>query len=238
MRTPATLGFSALALLSVLAAACDVDVTGDASTEGGATTTGPEFTEGQGQAPGGELAYPPAPYGYVKGTVVGNYVLYGYPNAAVDKTAQVKIELADFYNPTGDGVFPEGSPYGAGEPKPKALVIDVGSVWCGPCNYEAQTELPPRYAEYQPLGGEILSVLADGPTPGTAAKPTALTSWVTKYKANYPSAIDPSYALGQLFVADAFPQNIMVDLRTMKIVEVVAGVPDAAFWTKFEQLLQ
>lgn len=228
-----------LALVVALASAgCDVDVTGGPNEDGATSegNTAPDFVAGQGQAPDAPL-YPAGPYGFQAGAVIANFQFYGYPNSVADISATVRMQLADFYNPTGDGVFPEGSPYGAGEPKPKALVIDVGSVWCGPCNQEAKIELPPRYAAYQPMGGEILSVLADGPTPGSPASPTHLKNWATKYKSNYPLATDPSYALGDLFVAEAFPQNIIVDLRTMTIVRVDAGVPDAAFWTKFESVL-
>jgi hypothetical protein len=223
-------------------AACDTSVEeADTSSTGAGSTSGtsdatPEFVAGQGQAQEG-AAYPVGPFGFKTGAIIQNFKFWGYPNAVADNTQTVLIELADFYNPTGDGVFPEGSPYGAGEAKPKALEIDVASVWCGPCNQEAATELPPRYAKYKALGGEIFSVLADGPTPGIPATPTHLKNWSTKYKTNYPLATDPSYALEALFAQEAFPQNFIIDTRTMAIVKVIAGVPDATFWSKFESVL-
>ncbi|MFO0614238.1 MAG: hypothetical protein U0414_16735, partial [Polyangiaceae bacterium] len=183
---------------------CDVDVDQVDGSKTPAPTT-PDFQDGQGQAPAARSAYPTGPFGLKVGSIAPNYQFFGYPNAVADKSDLVKMQLADFYNPTGEGTFPEGSPYGAGEPMPKALVIDVASVWCGPCNLEAKTELPKNYAKYQPMGGEILSVLADGGTPGKPASPTNLKNWATKYASNYPTAIDPSYSLGALFVQDAFP---------------------------------
>jgi hypothetical protein len=198
----------------------------------------PPFPEGTGQLPVDSLEYPSAPYGIGVGSVIENFEFYGFANAMVQNDDLEHIELAMFYNPTGDGVYPEGSPFGAGNPKPKALLINVASVWCGPCNYEADTILPVEYAKYKPLGGEFFLQLADGATPGVPAKETSLRNWTNKYDVDYPSSIDPSYKLGALFEADAFPANLIVDTRTMKIVDVIAGAPEASFWTKFENVLE
>ena len=45
--------------------------------------------------------------------------------------------------------------------------------------------------------------------------------------------------LAALFQADAFPANMIIDLKTMKIVDVIAGVPEegGAFWKAYEKLL-
>ena len=64
-----------------------------------------------------------------------------------------------------------------------------------------------------------------------------LDYWTNAYKIDYPSAIDPSYKLSALFEADAFPANLIIDTRTMRIVEVVSGVPDESFWSTFEEAL-
>ena len=76
---------------------------------------------------------------------------------------------------------------------------------------EAKTELPPRYAKYKPCGGEFLLQLADGPTVGTPATETNLRNWTKKYAVDFPATIDPSYKLGALFQADAYPANIIID---------------------------
>jgi hypothetical protein len=197
----------------------------------------PPFPEGSGQAPQPRLEYPAGPYGYAKGSVIENFKLSGFANAQVQSESLEALELAMFYNPTGDGVYPEGSLLGAGNPKPKALLINVGSVWCGPCNYEADTVLPVEYAKYKPMGGEFLLQLADGNTPGKPATIKSLQTWTDKYDVDYPATIDPSYKLGALFVASAYPQNLIIDTRTMKIVEIIAGSPDASFWNEFEDAI-
>ncbi len=191
--------------------------------------------------------YPAGPYNVQTGDVISDFTFKGLANPKLASGELGPIHLSDFYNPHADDasyapadpsvddrLFPAGSPYGAGNPKPKALAIDIGAIWCGPCNYEAKTELPPRHAKYLPLGGEFLFQLADGATQGVAATPKDLTNWNKKYKVDYPSTIDEDKQLSALFDANAYPANMIIDLRTMRIVAVVAGVPDESYWIKFE----
>jgi hypothetical protein len=197
----------------------------------------PPFPEGTGQPSATAALYPGGPYGIKTGSVIYNYQFVGFINAAEYREGMQQIQLADFYNPTGTEVFPADSRYGANAPKPKALLINVSSVWCGPCNYEAAEVLPGEYVKYKPLGGEFLLQLADGPDYNTPAEPSDLDRWTRRYAVDYPATIDPAYKLGKLFSADAFPANMIVRTKDMTIVEVIAGTPDDAFWRKFEGIL-
>lgn len=213
---------------------------------------------GDGDSPLGESlqgvsatpAYPPGPYGTTKGSIVANYQFVGYHNAQVDHTTTKPIHLADFYNPHADDpayspatvdqddrLFPAGSVHGSAKPKPKALAISISSSWCGACKKEAKTVLPTKHLMYKPLGGEFLVQLNDGPAQGHSAGSQDLTAWTTQFHVNYPATIDPGRQLDALLVANVYPANIILDTRTMKIVEVVAGVPGDAYWTKFEATL-
>jgi hypothetical protein len=200
----------------------------------------PAFTDGQGQQAHNSKPYPEGPYGIGKGSVITNYKFIGYVNSVSDSTTLVEIQMAEFYNPDGNGVFEEGSVFPVGTPKPKALLIPVASVWCGPCNYEAESVLPGLYKEYKPQGGEFFAQIADGPTPGKAATQKSLYNWANKYDVDYPIAIDPTYQLGALFEADAFPANMIIDPRTMKIVEVISGVAEEGgpFWTTYQKVMK
>jgi hypothetical protein len=197
----------------------------------------PDFPENTGQQAQNAKPYPPGPYGIGKGSIITNYKFVGYVNSVANSAQLAEIQMAEFYNPTGSDVYAEGSVFPIGAPKPKALLISVASVWCGPCNQEADQVLPLEYAKYKPMGGEFLAQLADGPTPGKAATQKSLFNWATKYDVDYPITIDPDYELSALFDQDAFPANMIIDPKTMRIVEVVAGIPDGSFWAKYDQLL-
>jgi hypothetical protein len=183
--------------------------------------------------------YPEGPYGINVGTVIDRYAFTGYvdPSVGIGPDHRVPIGLPDFYNPTGEGTYPEGFHHGEGSPLPKALMINVSAVWCGPCQHEAAAVLPDKYAELAPRGAELLLNLADGREPGVAGTFDDLDNWVTTFPVRYPAVVDPTYQLGALFDAASFPANIIVDTRDMSIVEVIAGVPEEAFWTKLEELL-
>ena len=193
----------------------------------------PTFPNGTGQPERGSSAvqYVAGPYGMGANSTIPNLEFIGFPNAALDNKAMRPIQLADFYNPTGTEVYPDGSIYTPGAPKPKALVIDVASVWCFPCNEAADTILPPKYLQYKPLGGEFLLILADGQTSGVPAVPSELYQWDLKYDVDYPSVIDP----GTKVLVDGYPTSFIVRTKDMRIVRI--GAPDDAFWMKFEQVL-
>ena len=212
-------------------------------------TAAPEFPANSGQAAKPKNAYPAGPYGINPNSIAPDFEWVGYQNPAVKNDSLQTIHLSDFYNPHADDptyvpvdaahddrLF-QSEIYGIGKPKPKALSLSIGSVWCGPCNQEAKVDLPPRHLKYKPLGGEFLLQLGDSATQGKPATPKDLFNWTKKYKVDFPSTIDPDYKLGELFAANAWPANVMIDTRTMKIVTAVAGVPQAAYWTKFEKLL-
>jgi hypothetical protein len=187
---------------------------------GGATSTG-------GSNPGGP--YPPGPYGYDIGSTITDYGFVGYPAPDVSTVTAELVHLGDFYNPTGQGAYPMGSPYGAGAVMPKVLLIHAAAVWAGPDNFEADQIIPAALAAHGPCL-EVLEVLMDGPTPGKAATTAQATSWATKYKANYPVVIDPASQLQPIFTMQAFPTNILVDTSTMTIVDVLAGSPDDVYF--------
>ncbi len=200
----------------------------------------PPFPEGQGQAADPGSPYPTGPYGVAVGEVIPNFEFVGYANPDASTDEERAIELAEFWNPTALDTFPEESIFGAGELKPTVLVIVVSAVWCGPCQYESAEILPGEHAKYAPRGAQFLLQLADGPSAGSPAELSHLKSWTTKYETRFPAVVDPKYQLGSLFPSSAFPANILIDTRTMEIVDVVTGIPEegSAFFEKLEALLR
>jgi hypothetical protein len=232
MRRERILGFVMSGTMAVVALGCSSGApSAPAAVQGFNDTTG----EGK-QTPVPAVPYPAAPYGLGVGSVIPNFDFEGFANAPASQTMHV-LSLAQFYNPHGldknyqpaagepdDRLFPADSGFAnAGKPKPTVLLIDIASVWCGPCNQEAGTLLPFKHDLYSACGGEFLLNLHDSLTPGITATPTNLKQWTTKYGVNFPAVIDPAYKLDPLFQADAFPNNLVIDLTTMTIVTVVAG---------------
>jgi hypothetical protein len=201
-----------------------------------ASCSRPAFVDTTGEAPS-SVAYPSAPYGFEAGATLYNYDFVGFADAAQLDTSMQAMALSDFYNPHGkdptyqpaagevdDRYFPADSAYAnAGKLKPTVLLVQVAAVWCEPCNLEAATILPAKHATYAPCGGEFLLTLNDSGTMGVPASPKNLLNWTSLYKVDYPAAIDPEGKLQPIWQADAIPENIVVDLTTMKIVEVLAG---------------
>jgi len=206
--------------------------------------SGPEVVdpgefEGGGQEQSARMPYPDVATGIKKGSVIQNFKFRGYPDpqAGANISNLQLIELAEFYNPTGSDVYRAGSPFGEGNPKPKAVMLNVASSWCPPCQDEARNILPGEVAKYTPQGGLIIMQLADGPTPGDPARLNHLTNWINAFDVDYPALLDPSYKLGALFEADAFPANFIIRTRDMVIIDAVAGQPNSLFWKKFEEAL-
>jgi len=199
----------------------------------------PPFPEGSGQSPRGstQVAYPNGPYGIAEGSIIPNYEFVGFANAAVNTDGMQLVQLADFYNPTGDGVYPKGSPYGENLKKPKALLVILSAVWCAPCNQEADTVLPPLHEKYRPQGGEFFLALADGPNQGVPAEPKNLYLWTQKYDVDFPSVIDPGGKIPAITEADAFPANVMIRTKDMKIIRAITGSPDATDWKIYEKII-
>jgi hypothetical protein len=200
---------------------------------------------------GNSPAYPPAAaYGLTQSSVINDFAFQGFVDPQAERDTLQPIHLSDFYNPhygdasympaspaADDRLFPPGSLYGAGTKKPTALLIDIASVWCGPCNEEAKSLLNGLYARYKPCGGEFFFQLAEGAAPGTPATEKLLQTWTQIYVVAYPSIVDPAGQLGELYAADSFPDSAIVDTTTMKITDVISGVADATFWNNYEALL-
>lgn len=195
----------------------------------------PEFEGGGQEANIGASIYP-GPYGIGIGSVIPNYRFFGHPRPNVDKANPRFLELADFYNPTGTDVYPPGSPYGEGTPKPKALLLDRSAVWCVPCQIEAEQHIPPRRAAYAPRG-EFLVTLDDGSNPGVVATREELDYWVTRFDINYPAVIDPNSTLSAIVGEDAYPGNVIVRTKDMKVIDWAVGTPTSAFWQTFEAVM-
>ena len=178
--------------------------------------------------------------GVAAGNVLKGYVFEGYvdPSQGIGEARRKEINMCSFYNPTGDGVWGAGGAFEEGTPKPNVVMITLAAGWCGPCREEAAKILPGKYASYGPQGLEIVTVLADTLVAGESAGWSELETWVSIYDIEYVATVDPDREIANEFPGTGgFPINILVDSRTLRVVESLAGPPDAGFYQKLEQLL-
>lgn len=183
-----------------------------------------------------EADYPVSNLGTAVGNVIPNFCFPGFPQPAVS-IEETEICFANFYNPTGLGVFGADDPFPDGEALPKVLVIDVSGKWCSPCKYEAQHVLPGIWKTLHPKGLMLMTVLADSSKPNVPATIEDLAQWTGAFKAEYPNTIDPTYQMGALFDSSQYPAFFIIDTVTMNIVQFVGGKPPETFWQKVEELL-
>ncbi|MEM1034618.1 MAG: hypothetical protein AAF928_10095 [Myxococcota bacterium] len=206
----------------------------------------PEFADGQGQAPWDATpaaAYPEGPFGTTEGQVIGNVSFIGY-YSFVTSNALDRIELADFYNPTGDAVYPAEHPY-AGRALPKVLVLTRSAVWCPPCNQEA-AETPEHRAAYGDDVMFITTLFDDGnPNDPGRADVDDLTGWGQDYDPDYPITLDPDSSVGNLYPSGSIPGLVIIRTSDMRMVQFHNGLTfdpnsgalDPRFWDTVDDII-
>lgn len=205
-----------------------------ASDQGAPAPTGTADPAGPGAS--GDFAptpaYPSGPYGHGLGAVIDNLDFIGWrdPVAAnYDPNLLERIHLADFYDPTGT--------------RTELLVINASAVWCVVCQGELRDmNSSSTYQKFRDRKVEILGTLFED-AQSNPAKPSDLSLWgsSTARAIAFPLVLDPALKMGVYFTSDATPLNIVVDARTMTIVDVMMGydpTPGTGFWGRVDQELQ
>jgi hypothetical protein len=190
----------------------------------------------EGPTVGGETVdYPKGDQGYGVGSVIPNTAILGYEH--LDTTTEIDttttdvatMHFADFYDPTGE----RGLTY---------LYVSIQYVWCGVSNQQedftnggnwtgANTGGENFANEYASSGVRFMTLLAAGPTPGTDATVLDLTNWVTHHKSRISEGLLPQSELTIDVLGAAAPYNMIIDARTMRIVDIEIG-----FDTRFTKL--
>lgn len=178
---------------------------------------------------GGAANYPAGPYGTEVGSVVADVTFFqGWTNpraANYDPTALAPIAFSDFHDPDGETY--------------EILLVNTSAIWCSACKIEhggtgQSPSLNDHHAELSPKGFVILSTLFEDATkqPADVAN---LVTWTQTFETEFPMALDPEYQMGA-FQPDKglAPYNLVIDARTMTILNAYVGDQAAVMWPFIE----
>jgi hypothetical protein len=177
-------------------------------------------------------AYPSGPYGHGIGAVIENLEFLGWrdPVAAnYDPSALEAIHLGDYYDPNGT--------------QTQIIVLNASAVWCTVCQSEMRDmHKNGTYDAYRQRKAQVLGTLFQD-SAGDPAKPSDLVIWGSSAvrAIGFPLVLDPALKMGVYFTSDATPLNLVIDARTMKILDVMMGYdssPVTGLWSIVDQELQ
>lgn len=223
-----TLAFTAVLLLSACSSESlgkpGAETTGGGSNEPGAggTAAGP----GTAGVDYRREIYPAGPYGFAVGAIMENYAFLGWREPAAigyDVTKLETVRLSEFFAPDG---------------QTKLLWINSSAVWCGVCRAEMK-DIKDRGINAS-LGAKglvmIETLFEDNDT--NPATPADLKLWgsLPDHSIDYPLLLDPGFKLGAFFSSDATPLNMLVDPKTMRVIQVTMGY-SSDYWQEVEQAL-
>jgi hypothetical protein len=174
----------------------------------------------------GSNPYPAGPYGVSVNRTLQNFNFPGY----FTNVAGVKVNGLTLNNSL-DFQFLRTQTNQNGDPL-RFMLLDIVAGWCPPCNQEAQdlgmsgTDKT-RVADWLTKGGLFVTVMEEGYDEATQVAPVEanIETWINAHNAQATFMYDPQQSLvAQGISPSAFPTNLVVDLRTMKIVAAWYGL--------------
>ena len=145
------------------------------------------------------------------GDRIPNFTFQAYLDG--DRAAGLKtISLADYYDPQ--------------QSRHKVLHLEVAATWCAVCSAYADATVKTK----ELLGKEgvvYLEVIVAGPSATAGPSLPDVDGWVTSHRSNFTTAIDVRGSrLSSIGVPpQTMPWDVMIDTRTMEILDSTAGAP-------------
>jgi hypothetical protein len=145
------------------------------------------------------------------GDRIPNFTFQGYPDADRSRGLQ-PISLADYFDPQ--------------QKRNKVLHIQVAATWCSICRSVVEATNIAK----EPLGKRgmaYLEVVVSGPTQGIGPSLPQFDEWLTQNKTTFTSVLDVrARRLASIGVnGDVMPWDIVIDTRTMEILDSSGGAP-------------
>jgi hypothetical protein len=208
MRSLARASCAVLLLGGCVSEPLDAPVTGEETT---APVAPSGASRGNFQPIG---AYPAGPYGAERGAVIEDLSFIGWHDpvrAGFDLANLERVGFSDFYDPNGT--------------ETELIVLNASAVWCPACRLEMATiDQRDMAAAYRASKVAIVGTLFEDRT-GAPAKPEDLVLWASQlnFTVDFPLVLDPALQLGPYFSQSVTPLNLVIDARTMKILQVYMG---------------
>lgn len=206
---------SAILLVGCAAGASPPDDS-DPTPENGKKTTTPTSDSGTPpNEPDAEMVdtgpppctYPSGPYGKTQGSVIPpNLTWQGYVQGSSSVSS---ISAQDLYDCDGrNGI--------------NAIVFDESALWCGACQQEA-SQLSQYMKTWAPQGVKFVTLIIQNLS-GQPANTANAQTWMSQFNLNSVASVvaDPAFSFAHAG-NNGLPTNILVDPRTMKIVEIMEG---------------
>jgi len=218
-----------LCAAAVFFAACSSEPLSD----DGALAASPASAGTSAVAPGSGVDYekqdyPPGPYGTGVNATLENFAFLGWRDpvaAGYDQTQLEQVRLSEYYDPTGSKGL-------------KLIWINASAVWCSVCRAEMRDiKNNGVRAEFAAKGVQLVVTLFEDNKSGPA-RPLDLHNWgsVPEHAIDFPLLLDPGFKLGAFFTSDATPLNMLVDARTMRVLDATMGY-STDYWQGVDKLL-
>jgi hypothetical protein len=172
-----------------------------------AACSGCSSSSGNGSGGASACVYPAGPYGTNVGDVVDPSLTWqGFVD---DSGSATTIRVRDYYDCDGSrGV--------------RALLLDESATWCTDCAKQSSTVAPLVTGKWKDEGVTLVVLMAQDQNDDAATLDTAL-SWRNEYALTRGAVCaDPGWTMklwgGASASGNAFPTDVLVDPRSMKIV--------------------
>jgi thiol-disulfide isomerase/thioredoxin len=173
--------------------------------------------------------YPAGPYGSERGSIIADHSFLGWRDpvrSGFDETRLEEVRFSDFYG--------AGARRGATE----LIVVNASAVWCPACRSEMAAIARENLADEYRLRNVVLLCTLFEDVSGAPAKPLDLALWGNglNFTVDFPLVLDPGLKLGPYFSESVTPLNLVIDGRTMEILEVFMGY-SGALWSYVDNVL-
>lgn len=143
------------------------------------------------------------------GQRIPNLTLQAYVDGDRSKGLQT-ISLADFYDPQ--------------QKRHKVLDIQISQTWCSICSAETDATVQ-VIDQLRSEGAAIIQVMTSGNDASRGPAMEDVDGWVDRHRMTYTLAIDVRGRRMSGLGVSTVPWDILVDTRTMEILDSSAGAP-------------